>query len=70
MKHFFTLLALLACLCGTRCGTPRAASTDDFTVETYTPQFAAGFTLRGTPDGRSTLLTHEASFLFLFSARP
>ena len=57
MKHFFTLLALLACLCGTRCGTPRAASTDDFTVETYTPQFAAGFTLRGTPDGRSTLLT-------------
>ncbi len=57
MKHFFTFLALLACLCGTRCGTPRAASTDDFTVETYTPQFAAGFTLRGTPDGRSTLLT-------------
>lgn len=57
MKHFFTLLALLACLCGTRCSTPRAASTDDFTVETYTPQFAAGFTLRGTPDGRSTLLT-------------
>lgn len=57
MKRFSLLPLLFLTLAMVACSKSNRLSMTDFTIETYTPAYAAGFDLRGTAHGASTLLT-------------
>ena len=57
MRLFYPLLAGLTALLAVACGSSGARTPDDFTVELYTPRYAAGFDIRGTEHGTSSLVT-------------
>ncbi|MEG2614457.1 MAG: ABC transporter substrate-binding protein [Alistipes sp.] len=57
MKRFSLFALLLATLTLVGCGGTPQVALSDFTVDVYTPQYAAGFTIAATPKGASTLLT-------------
>lgn len=57
MKRFPTLVLALTVLFTTGCGGSATHSAEDFTVDTYTPEYASGFDIRGTDKDAVTLIT-------------
>ena len=57
MSLFYPLLAGLTALLAVACGSSGARTPDDFTVELYSPRYAAGFDIRGTEEGATSLVT-------------
>lgn len=51
------ILTALAVALLTACGNPRSLHPDDFPVALYTPQYAAGFDIRGSDDSDASLIT-------------
>ena len=57
MKPLYRLLTICTLLFAVACSGSSGYSTADFTEECYTPRYATGFSIHGTPNNVSTLIT-------------
>ena len=56
MRHTAYIVLTIAALIASACGRRTATSTEAFTRQIYTPHYASGFAITGTPDGDAVLI--------------